>query len=270
MLPELHEVLQDLIYDKGRIDRADVDITFDVPSKDWVDKLVRPTVDLFLYEMVENLDLRQAQLQMRHTSGHTEFHAPPRRIDLRYVVTSVTTNADDAHRLLWRTLGVLIRAPELGPELFPDDLRIEAPVVTRAAEPGIGIKLLDVWSALGTEPRPAFGYVVTVPIDLAISFEAPLALTRTVGFRRLGSPERMVSKTYIHGVVRDRAGASLADITVASATEPAAWTRTDAQGAFTLPTPEKGQVDVRLSRPGGTPRTVTIEVPSPTYDLQFD
>jgi hypothetical protein len=270
MLPELHQVLQDLIYEKGRIDRGDVDITFEVPSKDWVDKLVRPTVDLFLYELVENLDLRQAQLQTRNVNGHTEFHAPPRRIDLRYVVTAVTTNADDAYRLLWRTLGVLSRAPELGAELFPDDLYIEAPVVARVAEPDIGIKLLDVWSALGTEPRPAFGYVVTLPLDLAIRFEAPFVLTRTVGFRRLGSDERMVSKTYIHGVVRDRAGASLADVTVALTSEPAAWARTDEKGAFTLPTPEDGRVEVQLSRPGGTSRTVTIEVPSPTYELQFD
>jgi hypothetical protein len=270
MLPELHQVVQDLIYARGRIDRGEVDITFEVPGKEWADRLVRPTLNLYLFELVENVELRQAQFQTRHVNGHAEFRSPPRRVDLKYVVTAVTTNPEDAYRLLWRTIGVLMRAPELGPELFPDDLRIEAPIVARVAQPDSGIKLLDVWSAVGIEPRPAFGYVVTLPIDLAISFEAPLALTRTVGFRRLGSPERMAAKTYIHGVVRDRAGASLSDITVASATEPAAWTRTDAQGAFTLPTPEKGQLDLRLSRPGGEPRTVTIEVPSPKYELQFD
>ena len=45
-------------------------------------------------------------------------------------------------------------------------------MVTRVAEPEMGIHVLDVWSAVGTEPRPAFGYIVTVPIDLALDLGA--------------------------------------------------------------------------------------------------
>jgi uncharacterized protein DUF4255/carboxypeptidase family protein len=270
MLTELHQVLTELIYDKGRIDRADVDVDFEVPTRDWIDGLVRPTLCLYLFQLQENMDLRHAQFQTRRVNGHAEFHSPPRRVDLHYLVTAVTTSTDDGYRLLWRTLGVLMRAPELGAELFADDVRIDAPIVTRIAEPDNAVKLLDVWSAVGTEPRPAFSYVVTLPVDLAMAFEAPLVLTRTVGYRRLAQDERHEARTYITGTVRDAAGLSLADVTVALAAEPAAWTRTDPRGSFSLQTPERGQVDLRLSRPGGTPRTVTIEVPSPTYDLRFD
>ncbi len=65
MLPELHEVLKELIYSRGRISRTDVDVTFEVPTKEWTDKLVRPTVNLYLAELQENLELRQAQFQSR-------------------------------------------------------------------------------------------------------------------------------------------------------------------------------------------------------------
>src|SRR5205085_182196 len=106
----------------------------------------------------------------------------------------------------------------------------------------------------------------TLPIDLAISFEAPFVLARSLTYKHLPSNELMDARTYISGIVRNKDGASLADVTVALAAEPAAWTRTDPQGSFTLQTPEHGPVDLRLSRPGGKPRTVSIEIPSANYD----
>src|SRR5262245_56063610 len=135
MLPELHGVLRELIYGRGQIDRDEVDIAFEAPTSQWLDGLVRPTLCLYLFELQENLDLRQAQLQTRHANGRAEFHAPPRRIDLHYMVTALTTETDDAFRLMWRALGVLVRTPELDAELFPDTLILEAPVLSRVAEP---------------------------------------------------------------------------------------------------------------------------------------
>src|SRR5919202_6140639 len=125
MLPELHQVIQDLIYREGRIDRSDVDVAFEVPTKDFIDKLVRPTIDLYLVELQENTDLRQPQFQATKSNGSTTFRALPRRIDLRYLVTALTNNADDALRLLWRVLSVFMRAPELATDIFPKHLNLE-------------------------------------------------------------------------------------------------------------------------------------------------
>jgi hypothetical protein len=269
MLSELHHVLRELIYDRGLIDRAEVDIAFEVPTTPFVEGLIKPTVCLYLFEMQENLELRQAQLQTRRTNGHAEFRAPPRRIDLHYVISALTTDSDDSVKLLWRTFGVLMRAPELGPELFPDDFFLDAPVVTRIAEPDNGIKVLDVWSAVGSEPRPAFSYIVTVPVDLALEFKTPLVLTRSIAFKRLHGESVPETRTFITGVVRDAIGAAQSDVTVALATEPRAWTRTDTGGHYVLATPNEGRVSLLLSRPGETPRSVVVEVPSESYDLEL-
>jgi Pvc16 N-terminal domain len=192
MLPELHQALQDLIYQHGRIDRSEVDVVFDVPTSELIDRLTKPTLSIYLVDLVENTDLRQAQFRTAHSNGKTEFRAPPRRIDLRYMVSALTPNADDAFRLLWRVMGVLISLPEIPAEALPSRLKLEFPIIAQTAHPEAGVKLLDVWSALNGEPRAAFTYVLTVPMEVMLAFEAPLVLARSIGYRslnRIGGPE---------------------------------------------------------------------------------
>src|SRR5579859_3447909 len=102
MLPELHAVLRELIYARGRISSDDVDVTFEVPSREWTNRLVRPTVNLHLFELQENNELRQAQFRSTPSNGKTEFRAAPRRIDARYIVTALTPDSEQACYLLWR------------------------------------------------------------------------------------------------------------------------------------------------------------------------
>jgi hypothetical protein len=264
MLPELHEVLKELIYVKGRIDRAEVDVSFEVPDKEWADKLVRPTINLYLFELQENLDLRQAQFQSTRTNGHTQVRAAPRRIDLRYIVTAMTSDTDDAYRLLWHILGVLIRTPELGPELFAADTVLDAPIVTRVAQADSGIKLLDVWSALSAEPKAAFCYVVTLPIDLQMQFEHPFVLSRAFTFRdRVRGNAVVDSPSYIHGLVRDPAGAPLEHVLVSTLDEPRTAAETDEHGAFILRAASSGKLRLRLSDDRGHVRTAVLDVNTP-------
>jgi hypothetical protein len=270
MLSELHTCVRELIYDKGRIDPNEVDVAFEMPTRDWIDKLVRPTVNLYLVELEENTELRKTQYQTTRANGHVEFRQPPRRIDLRYVVTALTTSADDAYRLLWRVLGVLMRTPELPPDRLPEDLTLGAPIVSRVAQPDAGVNLLDAWSALGSEPRPSFRYVLTAPVDLEIGFDAPLILSRTMKFRPTGSGGPPEGRTLIHGKVLDPSGVGASDITVLVDGSPNVWTRTDASGAFDLRTPESGTVNLRLMRADGSAQRVSIEVPGPAIELHLD
>jgi protocatechuate 3,4-dioxygenase beta subunit len=126
-----------------------------------------------------------------------------------------------------------------------------------------------VWSALSAEPRAAFCYVVTVPLDLEITSEEPFVFGRTFGFRSLthdGGPE---SRTTIRGTVRDVAGAPLENVTVATLAEPIVGTATDSTGAYALRTPESGKVGVRVTHPDGWSRTMELDldVKPPSFDL---
>ena len=269
MLTELHTCIQTLIYDAGRIDPSEVDIVFDVPTREWIEKLVRPTVAVYLLELEENTELRNTQYQTTRVNGRAEFRQPPRRIDLRYIVTALTSDPDDAFRLLWRVLGVMMRTPELPIELLPEDLKLEAPIVARVAQPNGGVKLLDVWSALGTEPRPSFGYTLTAPVDLGIGFDAPLVLSRTLKYRPLDGSTSEERRTLVRGLVRDPTGAPLEKVIVSTLDEPTSAAETDAEGAFTLRAPHAGKFTVRLTHDSGRTTTAMLDLDAPPTAFDF-
>jgi hypothetical protein len=47
MLLDLHTALQRLLYERGNISSKEVDITFEAPTRERIDKLTRPTINVF-------------------------------------------------------------------------------------------------------------------------------------------------------------------------------------------------------------------------------
>jgi hypothetical protein len=283
MLTTLHTTIQTLLHDRGQIPADEVEITFERPTRDWVEARVRPTINLFLFDLVENTDLRRTDMQTYRGNGDAAQRMPPRRLDLRYLVSALTTVAADEHLLLWRTLATLLHYPQIPAELLPDEVR--APGVPIGAQVGKmedAPRVLDLWSALETPLRPALLYTVTAPLDLAIEFRAPLVLTRTLRATRSAPederhgvgmvPSRSVpvtSTTSIGGVVRDRQGQPVADLTVAvegSATQSI----TSDDGRFRLSHVAPGPLRLRVSQADRVLTTAIVEVPADTYDLEVD
>ena len=272
MLGELNACLRQLLRTRGLIDARDVDIEFDPPLKPWAVALVRPTLDLFLFDIQENTELRETGLQTTRGNGRGIHRMPPRRFDLRYMVSAMTSVVADEHLLLWRALVTLMKHQTLPDELVPPDVRaLGVPVTTKVNKPDDAPRALEVWSALEARPRPSLIYVVTVPVDLEIAIEAPLVLTRTVRYRRTREPEaRPELGTHIGGVVRDRTGAPVTDAVVAVAASSRAGVPTDPEGQFVLTGVPLGPVDLRIERPGASPRTLTIAIPSESYEIVLD
>jgi len=274
MLAELHAALRQLIWDYGRISPDEVDISFEAPTRERIERLVRPTVSLFLFDLVENTEMRQSSFPATRLSDHAERRMPPRRMDLRYMVSALTSVIEDEHRLLWRVLATLLKYPQLPNELLPEELRGgEVAVTTKANQMDDGRRLLDVWSGLGATPRPAIYYVVTAPLDLDVIVRSPLVLTRTLRYRRgagEAAEDSTDTATDIGGVVRDKSGAPVAGARVlieGSAREPV---MTNAAGEYVLPAVAAGAVRLIVTPPGGQARTVAITVPAPSYDITME
>src|SRR5436189_27331 len=102
MLLELNNTLQRLIYERGSISPREVDITFEAPTRERIDKLTRPTICLFLFGMQENAELRQSNFQTTRNNGKAERRLEPRRYEMRYMVSALTNSIEDEHQLLWR------------------------------------------------------------------------------------------------------------------------------------------------------------------------
>ncbi|HET8841947.1 MAG TPA: DUF4255 domain-containing protein, partial [Ktedonobacteraceae bacterium] len=208
MLLELHNILRRLLYERGQINPREVEIRFEAPTQERIERLLLPTINLFLFEIQENVDLRQNAYQTTRSNGRAERHLPPKRFDLQFMVSALSSEIEDEHHLLWHVLSTLVRYPQIPNELLPENVRLlDIPLVTQICQEEGSARLLGIWNALGTQPRPALAYTVRVPVEWTSAIEAPLVLTRRTRYTR-SSPGEQVLETYrqIGGVVRNQRG----------------------------------------------------------------
>ena len=272
LLTEFHHSLRTLVYERGNIPATDVDVTFDAPVKNWVGARTRPTLSFFLFDIRENTELRQTAPETSRSNGRGVHRVPPRRFDLRYLVSALTTDVEDEHLLIWRTLGTLMKYSTVPSDLLPESIRaFGLPVLGKIGGPDESPRPLDIWSALENPPRPALIYIATVPLDLEIETTAPLVLTRTERFARVGIPDISPDvRTQIGGRVRNRKGASLAGIVVSIEGRSGPHAVTDASGEFALAGVRPGPLTLKIENPGGATTRVPITVPSESYDIVTD
>ncbi len=87
MLADLDETLRQLLIAELPVKNGELDISFDLPKRDWSSRISKPTVNLFLYDVRENNVLRQHQwerpdiltVKCRRANGAHEAHANARR-----------------------------------------------------------------------------------------------------------------------------------------------------------------------------------------------
>jgi hypothetical protein len=279
MLPLLHDVLRQLLHGPGGIPAEAVDIRFEAPTREWVAARVQPTLNLYLFEVSENTDLRQSGMQTTRANGHAVHRMPPRRYDLRFMVSALSNVIEDEHLLLWRALATLLRYPQLPEEVLPEEWRsLETPLATKLDTKDITIRPTDLWSGLGAAPRPTLLYTVTVPVDPGVAIEAPLVLTRTTRYVRMAGQSSEEIGIIIGGTVRDKKGAPVPGTKVYSAGSKGAESvegRTgesvsDAAGRWVLAGLAEGAASLQVEPPTGKTRTVTVEIPSASYDITLD
>ena len=165
MIADVDDALRAMVRD--RLTDEQVQIAFDAPTKDWAARRNAPTVDLYLYDIREDLTRRLAGLPDRRVDGQVVDRAPaPRSFRLSYLVTAWTARPEDEHRLLSAVLRCflaadLIPADRLGGELADVDEPLR---LTIGVPPPQDRSVSDIWSALGGELKPSLDVVVTAPL----------------------------------------------------------------------------------------------------------
>jgi hypothetical protein len=178
----IHEVDHALrtLMEREALAGTDVEVAFDAPTKDWAARRTAPTVDVYLYDIREDLRRRERGLVNSYDGDRiTARRLPPRYFKLSYLVTAWTQRPEDEHRLLAALLGCFLRH-----EALPEDL-----VTGPLADPGLPVPVsialpppedrsfADVWSALGGELKPSLDIVVTAPTDTGREFVAAPLIT---------------------------------------------------------------------------------------------
>lgn len=182
MIGPVHEAIRSLLYSDGKIPPSEVDITFAVPTREWVASISRPTINFNLYAIVENTQFRETDFTSHRTKTTDARRVRPRRIDLRYVVTthfkSQLSELDEQEwQVLWRVLATLMRHTEWPDTMLPAEARaMDMPLQAMVAAADGAPRVSEVFNSLGITPRPALHYVLTVPLDLNIEFLSNLVV----------------------------------------------------------------------------------------------
>src|SRR6266536_618567 len=183
MINDVDESLRVLIR-RDALNGSNVEIAFDAPSKDWAARQNTPTVNLYLYDVREDLERRRVQYEdVKETVGEREIivdrRLPPRKFKLSYLVTAWTQRPEDEHRLLSAILSCFIRSDALPSDILqgtlaevrPPRTQPEPVRVTVALPPPQDRSISDVWTALGGELKASLDLVVTAPFDTRRTFE---------------------------------------------------------------------------------------------------
>ena len=191
MFHDLDEVLRQLLIREIPIRNGEVDITFEQPTREWAARLSRPTLNVFLHDIRENLKLRHSQewIVEQNKDGTATQRRTPVRVNLHYMITAWANEPDDEHNLLARTLMALFRQPHLPHDLLPESLQDQPrPIQLQVAQVDELRSPADVWNALDNEIRPAVVLTVILAIDPYQPLITPLVSTREIRFGQAADP----------------------------------------------------------------------------------
>jgi hypothetical protein len=175
MIHDVDEALRKLVLQYA-VNGSGAEVSFEAPTKEWAARRNTPTVNVYLYDVREDLDRRQIEWEeIRDDSGRvTARKPPPRRYKLSYLVTCWTQRPEDEHRLLSSLLATFLRYETVPRDVLGGILN-EIPqhtFISIALPPPKDRSLADVWSALGGELKPSLDLVVTAPFDTQRTIEA--------------------------------------------------------------------------------------------------
>ena len=167
-----------------------IQVSFEAPDDRFPPQSVTtPAIDLFLYDVRENLELRSNDVMLeRHGDGTAHRHGMPVRVDASYLITAwpregLANPAEDEHRLLGEVMRALLRYRTIPQELLRGSLAGgDLPLPVSALQPGRLQSLGEFWQAMGGKPKAAINYTVTLSVDVAVSVEVRLVTERVFQF----------------------------------------------------------------------------------------
>jgi hypothetical protein len=286
MITDLDDTIKQMLIEGVPLDTAEIDVVFDAPTKEWSGGLARPTLNCYLYHIVENHDLRNLDWEMdrgtppRVNGGSVRSNVTrrrmPARIEMHYTITAWANAIEDEHRLLWRALAAFMRFHEIPREKLQGALaEQEWPIPIKVAQPDGPFKNpSDLWSSLETHVKPGVVLVITLPLDPELFLGVPLVLTRRVfvrpqidGAEGVSTYELPASQIggWVLSVSGDAPPSAVAQAD-ALIVEHGLRTWTDQYGRFKFDRVPHGTHTLRVTGPSGQAER-KIQVPGEDYDL---
>jgi hypothetical protein len=144
-------------------------ISFDRPEETF--KPMQTTVDLFLYDLRENLELRSNELSIDKSNTQSVTHKAPMRLACSYLATAWPVGGADPafqeQQLLSQVLQALARFPTIpGTFLQGSLVGQEPPLPMVALHPDALKNLAEFWTSLGNTLRASLTITVTISVPV--------------------------------------------------------------------------------------------------------
>ncbi|NEO57755.1 MAG: DUF4255 domain-containing protein [Okeania sp. SIO3B5] len=285
MIRDLSQALRRILEDSRLSSRfpelAEAQISFERPSETFSPG--QTTVNLFLYDIREHLELRSNEPTIERRNGQAIVHNPPKRIACSYLVTAWPVGGEELplqeHQLLSQVLQVFSGYPTIPEIPFLESTRLAGqepplPLVTAQVD---GVQsVAELWTALGNQLRPSI--TVTVTLSMKELFEpepTPIVITQDLQLGQQLSPfsEQLVPGTEqrffrIGGQVTDTNNQPVVGAKVILV-EPNLTVATDGNGQYSIGAISAGAYTLRVQL-GNLLQEVNITIPVENTESNYN
>lgn len=283
MITDLDRTLESLLVAEMPIKNGEVDIKFDQPKRDWSAKLSRPTLNLFLFDVRENVVLRQHQWNkaLGQGNGHSSqlqahLKRTPFRLDCHYMLTAWAADPQDEHLLLSHAMLALFRYPILPKDHLAGEMQ-EQPfdLQTRLASHDRLTNPAEMWGSLDNEIRLSISYIVTLAMDPWAIVTTPIVRSRIL---QTGQALELPQKRQLLSETSEARAAIGGAITQNNQPQPGVGvaikntgyiSRTNSDGQFRLDNLPPGDHTLVIWPTAGSPIERPITVPADHYNIDL-
>jgi hypothetical protein len=284
MIAEIDNALRDLFFHEIPLRKGEVEIDFDQPKREWSSRLNKPTLNLYLFDLRENIDLRGSEQWSRKDleDGTIALHRNPVRIDLLYLITSWAKEVVDEHQLLSQTLVMLLRQPILPDMYLPESMKNPSvPIWMETAQNNLLANPSSLWNTLDNDLRPGIRLKVTISIDPYGPIIVPAVSTTEIGFMQnpssdtakdsVGQRSSTASASRSYFAVRGKITSqkySTTALTLVLA-ESGKNIELNENGEFAIGRLESGEYHLDVTANGRVLKRQKLVVPSPKYEFEI-
>lgn len=263
----LKAVLQDSTFNTQFPELAGADIVFDRPLDTF--NPLKATVNLFLYDVRENTELRTNELEIEIKNGQAISHPAPLRLNCSYLATAWPVGGADLalqeHRLLSQVLRVLSRYPMIPAVFLKGQLIGQSPPLPMVAlHPDALKNLAEFWSSLGSKLRASLTVTVTISIPVFTDVDDFLVTTHRTDYIH-GTPLTVETLIQVGGRVLDNNNKGVVGALV-DLLDVGLRTTTNNDGEFDFLQVAAGAHTVRAVAVGFQPQTQPFTVPAKPED----
>jgi hypothetical protein len=271
MIRDLDETLKAILQDPSvPPELKAADIVFDRPNDPFTP--AKTTIDLFLYDVRENTELRSNEQIVERVNHQSITHPAPLRLNCSYLVTAWPVGGAELslqeHRLLTQVLRALGQFPTIPSKYLQGSLVVQDPPLPMVAlHPDALKNLSEFWTSVGNKLRASLTVTVTISVPLFADVPDFLVTTRTasVAPSESGTPDSMVE---VGGRVLDPTAQGIANATV-DVLDMGLRQVSDADGRFSFLQVPAGAHTLRAVASGYQLKTQPLVVPGRSEDYEI-